>query len=255
MCGGQETIAMANLLLDEDNWVSIVSFSQVPPAVWERSFATEEEFGNVIFNQYIGGESGTSDGSVFVTPWPHPDAPAGGTLRLVTMPDVGGFPSGTARDSLTLGSGDNTFSLVTEPNDYLMIARYDSGGAYEGPWIAYGPLEAALTWEPEPIPEPNPIYVIRNTWRAYQGATTELSCWIRGENGKIDLTLYESLEVHVSRGQNRLLRLDATGDTEGQLTFQVTNRNIENRLSLLGSFRVTVIGDDEVIATGLLEVI
>lgn len=104
-------------------------------------------------------------------------------------------------------------------------------------------------------PRPEAPYVIRNTWRAYQGATTVLTAYIRGESGKTDLTLYDSIEVHVGRGQNRLLRLDATGDTEGQLTFQVTNRNIENRLSLLGSFRVTVIGDDEVIATGLLEVI
>lgn len=244
---------MANFLNSPELWTARNNGTN-PPSYWNGSeyevvFTTGDSYG---LNGSALAEDGVLSGTVTllaVDPWFPEDATS---LVISSGGDVGGGGSLVASFVLSIGVPVEFEVAVTAGNFYNI---YFGIQANDNPNLYYG-IDAVISPAAEPEPAVIlPPYVIRNTWRAYKGATTELTGYVRDELGRCDLTQYEAIAVRISRGQNQLLELAATGDAEGMLTFQVTSQNIEHRLSLLGSFRATIIADDRVIATGLLEVI
>ena len=101
------------------------------------------------------------------------------------------------------------------------------------------------------------MIVVQNTLRAYRDTENSFQLWVRDDAGKVDLT-GQTLQVRVKRGNAHYrggLILDATSPEAGLVEFDITPQNIKARLGMLGLFRVYVLADDVVIATGLLEVL
>lgn len=98
--------------------------------------------------------------------------------------------------------------------------------------------------------------IVRTTHRAYMGADTELSAWIRDEEGRVDLTQYDEIQVEVKRDtrDRTELTIPATGTEDGRLDFTVTAEGARKRLRP-GIFNLQVVADGEVIHIGYLEVV
>lgn len=113
-------------------------------------------------------------------------------------------------------------------------------------------------WTDTPAPPP-PIeapYIIRKTHRAYMGANTHLSAWVRDEAGRHDLTQYGSISVEIKRDTRDKpeLTVPATGTAEGRLEFTITADGARKRLRP-GIFNLQVVADGSVIQLGHLEII
>lgn len=94
-----------------------------------------------------------------------------------------------------------------------------------------------------------------NTHRAYAGADTVVTCWVRDEEGRRDLT-GETLTVPVyAYGMpHELLTLDAEQVAEGAVRFTVTEEQAERYLTP-GLYRFAVKAGETVVYGGLLEVV
>jgi hypothetical protein len=92
-------------------------------------------------------------------------------------------------------------------------------------------------------------------FRAYAGADTPLTAWVRDEAGKQDLSAVESLTVEISRKGCPLLTLEADSPEAGRVDFTLTAENVQQQLNLLGVFRLRIIADNRVIQSGLLTVL
>ncbi len=93
------------------------------------------------------------------------------------------------------------------------------------------------------------------THRAYAGADSEITCWVRDAEGKRDLTA-ETLTVPVyAYGHScALLALDATQPEVGKVVFTVTEDQT-GRYFPVGLYRFAVKAGDELVYGGLLEVV
>lgn len=98
--------------------------------------------------------------------------------------------------------------------------------------------------------------IVRTTHRAYMGADTELSAWIRDEEGRVDLTQLGDIRVEVKRDTRDKpeLTVPATGTEQGRLDFTITAAGARKRLRP-GIFNLQVVADGEVIHIGYLEVV
>lgn len=94
-----------------------------------------------------------------------------------------------------------------------------------------------------------------NTHRAYAGADTVVTCWVRDEAGKRDLTGETlTVPVYAYRMTNELLTLDAKQVAVGEVQFTVTDEQAERYLTP-GLYRFAVKAGDSVVYGGLLEVV
>lgn len=115
-------------------------------------------------------------------------------------------------------------------------------------------IEQAAPPPPPPPPSPpSPPYVILNTMRAYLGADTSITAWVRDERGRHDLAQYGGIEIEIKRGAGRVLSVRATGTDKGRLSFEVTASAVQ-RIGV-GHFTVRAIADGQVVCVGTLEVV
>lgn len=181
------------------------------------------------------------------------------SFTLVTENEAAPAPSST----WTLPTGPQT---EWSPNP-VEVSTYSDTIFYAGTGVSgdsiaiaesYSLLVEAFVDVPDPPADLGSVYVIQNTFRAYRNATNNLSCWVRTETGKLDMSNVETLQVRIKRGNAHFtagLTVDATSPEAGKVEFTITPANIRARLDMLGLFRVYVLADDVVIATGLLEVL
>ena len=96
--------------------------------------------------------------------------------------------------------------------------------------------------------------IARHQFRAYAGADTNLTCWIRDEDGRRDLSEAD-VSVLVKRPNGyTVATLEATGSDEGEVEFEVTADTVSRYLAP-GVFNVEILADGSVVGLGHLEVL
>ncbi|KAF1692663.1 hypothetical protein [Pseudoxanthomonas koreensis] len=96
--------------------------------------------------------------------------------------------------------------------------------------------------------------IARHQFRAYAGADTTLTCWIRDEAGRHDLSGAD-VTVVVKRPNGYVVAtLEATGSDQGEVTFEVTADTVSQQLAP-GVFNVEILADGAVVGLGHLEVL
>lgn len=99
-----------------------------------------------------------------------------------------------------------------------------------------------------------------NTHRAYLGADTPITCWVRDDDGKRDLSAFtlSVLLYPYGTSQDLGLTISATNPATGKATFTVTAEDADAYLCP-SVYRFVLKGvdggDSETLYTGLLEVV
>jgi hypothetical protein len=94
-----------------------------------------------------------------------------------------------------------------------------------------------------------------NTHRAYAGSDNTITCWVRDEAGKRDLSAETLTAAVYAYGLPCvLLTLDASQAEVGKVEFAVTQAAIERYFSP-GPYRFAVMAGEEQVYGGLLEIV
>lgn len=97
--------------------------------------------------------------------------------------------------------------------------------------------------------------VVDQPQRAYLGADNVISVYVRTDSGRRDMSGAESIVARVKRWNDHVVaEIEATGDANGRVAFTVTQELGEQQLAP-GTFVFQIVADDEVVATGTLEVV
>lgn len=110
------------------------------------------------------------------------------------------------------------------------------------------------------------VYPVLGTFRAYREADTPIVCWVRTEDGKMDLSGVQTLEAVIPWGtpgwfwdygianHGPQLLIPAFSPEPGRVQFTVTAHNINNRL--FNTFQQFLLrADNRVIGTGTLDIV
>lgn len=161
---------MANLLLDQESWGSLVYGEFTQPAVWNWVINYSWDYGNVLENRYIGPVAGNATGTIR-------GLSALTRLGMATWGIITyeyGWPI-VPKQIAYVDPIDSpqAFDLPMEPGDMLGLAYYNSWANEWYDTSIYGPYDIAVEWE-EPPPPPTPlpgckVYELDKGW-SFDGA-------------------------------------------------------------------------------------